>query len=83
VADGTYRRLAAAVLIAHQRRDAASCLCGWSVLGESWAVHVAEVLEVAGALRVRPPAAQVHVAPPEDRFGAGLARGYEEGRRRD
>jgi hypothetical protein len=55
MADLTYRRLAASSLVAHQRRDAASCLCGWSVLGESWAVHVAEVLDAAGALRDRPP----------------------------
>lgn len=29
-ADDTYQRLAAAVLVAHQRRDIRSCLCGWS-----------------------------------------------------
>ena len=53
--DGTYRRLAEAVLVAHQRRDSGSCLCGWSELGRSHAAHVAGVLEVAGALRDRPP----------------------------
>ena len=53
--DGTYRRLAEAVLVAHQRRDSGSCLCGWSELGRSHAAHVAAVLEVAGALRDRPP----------------------------
>lgn len=49
--DGTYRRLAASILIAHQRRDAGSCLCGWSELGHSHAEHVAEILDLAGALR--------------------------------
>lgn len=49
--DATYEDLAAAVLVAHQRRDAGSCLCGWSELGRSHARHVAEVLRVAGALR--------------------------------
>ncbi len=49
--DGTYRQLAAAVLVAHQRRDIGSCLCGWSELGKSHAEHVAAVLEAAGALR--------------------------------
>ena len=53
--DGTYRRLAEAFLVAHQRRDSGSCLCGWSELGRSHAAHVAAVLEVAGALRDRPP----------------------------
>ena len=53
--DGTYRRLAEAVLVAHQRRDSGSCLCGWSELGRSHAAHVAAVLEVAGALKDRPP----------------------------
>lgn len=53
--DDTYRRLAAAVLVAHQRRDSTACLCGWSELGHSHAEHVAQVLHVAGALRDRPP----------------------------
>ena len=52
--DGTYRRLAVAVLVAHQRYDMGSCLCGWSELGKSHAEHVAQVLEDAGALRGRP-----------------------------
>ena len=55
MSDLTYRRLASAVLVAHQRRDAGSCLCGWSELGRSHAGHVAEVLDAAGALRDRPP----------------------------
>ena len=58
MADGTYRRLAAAVLVAHQRRDDSNCLCGELRLGESWAGHVARVLDRAGALRDRPPERQ-------------------------
>lgn len=54
--DGTYRRLAAAILVAHQRRDISGCMCGWSELGRSHAAHVAAVLDGAGALRDRPPA---------------------------
>lgn len=50
-----YRDLASAVLVAHQRRDPQSCLCGWSELGQSWADHVAGVLDAAGALRDWPP----------------------------
>lgn len=50
----TYERLAAAVLVAHQRRDSASCLCGWSELGRSHADHVASVLAAAGALQTVP-----------------------------
>ena len=56
--DGTYRHLATAVLIAHQRRGDSNCLCGRLELGESWAAHVAEALDEAGALRDRPPERQ-------------------------
>ena len=49
--DRTYEQLAEAVLVAHQRRDAGSCLCGWGELGQSHARHVARVLRAAGALR--------------------------------
>lgn len=49
--DGTYRRLAEAVLVAHQRKDIGSCACGWSELGKSHAAHVAGVLDAAGALK--------------------------------
>lgn len=49
--DGTYRQLAAAILVAHQQTESSGCLCGKLSLGESWAQHVAEVLEFAGALR--------------------------------
>lgn len=31
-------------LVAHQRKDASSCLCGWSVWGASHALHVAKLL---------------------------------------
>lgn len=59
MSDGTYRHLASAVLIAHQRYNASLCLCGWSALGQSWADHVAAVLDAAGALRDSPPAAEI------------------------
>jgi hypothetical protein len=36
-----------ALLIAHQRRDAGSCLCGWAELGKS---HQADELARAGLL---------------------------------
>ena len=52
---GTYLLLATEVLVAHQRRDDSNCLCGELRLGESWAGHVARVLDRAGALRDRPP----------------------------
>jgi hypothetical protein len=32
------------VLIAHQRRDAGSCLCGWAELGRSHASHQVDAL---------------------------------------
>lgn len=51
-ADGTYRRLAGSILVAHQRMDGGGgCLCGRLRLGEGWADHVAEILNTAGALR--------------------------------
>jgi len=55
--DGSYQRLAAAVLVAHQRRDDTNCLCGELRLGDSWADHVAAVLHGVGALRRTPPEA--------------------------
>lgn len=51
MSDHTYRWLAAAILVAHQRTDDSGCLCGRLRLGESWAAHVARVLDDAGALR--------------------------------
>ena len=38
------------VLTTHQRRDSASCLCGWSRLGHSFAQHQADMLAAAGLL---------------------------------
>lgn len=33
------------VLVAHQRKDLTSCICGWAELGRSHAEHVANALE--------------------------------------
>lgn len=33
------------VLTYHQRKDAQYCSCGWGVLGESHAEHVADIFE--------------------------------------
>lgn len=41
---------AEAILIAHQRRDVGSCLCGWSELGKSHAGHQVAELRAAGLL---------------------------------
>lgn len=41
---------AEAILIAHQRRDFGSCLCGWSELGKSHAGHQVAMLREAGLL---------------------------------
>jgi hypothetical protein len=41
---------AEAVLIAHQRRDNRSCLCGWAELGKSHAGHQVAMLREAGVL---------------------------------
>ncbi len=38
-------------LVYHQRKDSASCCCGWSVLGASHAEHVADVYEESVAVR--------------------------------
>lgn len=43
-------RRAEAILIAHQRRDVGSCLCGWAELGKSHAGHQAAELRKAGLL---------------------------------
>lgn len=43
-------RQAEAVLIAHQRRDVGSCLCGWAELGRSHAGHQVAALREAGVL---------------------------------
>jgi hypothetical protein len=39
----------AKVLVEHQRRDAGSCLCGWSQWGASHAEHQWQMLRLAGA----------------------------------
>lgn len=39
------------VLIAHQRLDIRSCLCGWAELGLSHAAHQVDELRRAGLLR--------------------------------
>lgn len=39
------------ILVAHQRRDISSCLCGWAELGKSHARHQAAMLREAGLLR--------------------------------
>jgi hypothetical protein len=41
---------AGALLIAHQRMDAGSCLCGWAELGKSHAAHQADELARLGLL---------------------------------
>lgn len=51
MSDPTYRQLAAAILVAHQRRSDSNCMCGQVKLGHSWAEHVAKVLDDAGALK--------------------------------
>lgn len=38
------------ILVAHQRLDIKSCLCGWSELGKSHAKHQATMLREAGLL---------------------------------
>lgn len=42
--------LAEAILIAHQRHDVRSCLCGWAELGRSHARHQVAMLREAGVL---------------------------------
>ncbi len=44
---------ATAVLIAHQRKDVRSCLCGWAELGKSHSRHQMMMLKGAGLLAVR------------------------------
>ncbi|WP_069765973.1 MULTISPECIES: hypothetical protein [unclassified Streptomyces] len=45
------------ILVAHQRRDISSCLCGWAELGKSHARHQVAMLREAGLLRDEPEAA--------------------------
>lgn len=44
----TLDETAEAVLVAHQRRDLGSCLCGWSELGKSHPRHQVAMLREAG-----------------------------------
>lgn len=43
------RELLVRVLVDHQRRADSNCHCGGLKLGESWAVHVADMYEAAFA----------------------------------
>jgi hypothetical protein len=45
------------ILIAHQRMDPRSCLCGWNPLGQLHAAHQVEQLDAAGLFRERAPEA--------------------------
>lgn len=47
----TVEQIAEAVLIAHQRFNSGSCLCGWSELGKSHAGHQTAMLRKAGVLK--------------------------------
>jgi hypothetical protein len=55
----TVSRTAEAILVAHQRRDFGSCLCGWSELGKSHPAHQVRMLVEAGTLAADGAAAQV------------------------
>jgi len=45
---------AEAILVAHQRRDFGSCLCGWAELGKSHPRHQVEMLREASLLNDAP-----------------------------
>lgn len=62
MSDPSYRALAAAILVTHQQTSSSGCLCGRLRLGESWARHVAEVLDAVGALQVVPAHRKDHQA---------------------
>lgn len=54
------------VLVGHQRRqDNSGCLCGWRVLGASYAQHVAEaqILALAVEQITAPPGTAGHLPP--------------------
>lgn len=53
----------AALLTAHQRWDVGGCLCGWSQLGMSHALHQADVLTDAGLLADARPSGETEGAP--------------------
>ena len=44
------------ILVAHQRRDISSCLCGWAELGKSHPGHQVAMLREAGLLPDEPEA---------------------------
>ncbi len=50
----TTDRTAETILVAHQRRDYAGCLCGWSELGKSHPAHQVAMLRAAGLLNDTP-----------------------------
>lgn len=47
----TVDETATAILVAHQRRDFGSCLCGWDDLGRSHPQHQVAMLREAGLLK--------------------------------
>jgi hypothetical protein len=49
---GYDREVLIKVLVYHQRQDAQYCTCGWGVLGESHAAHIADVYEASVIARV-------------------------------
>ena len=49
----TVAETAQAILVAHQRRDIGSCLCGWAELGRSHPGHQVQMLAGAGVLADR------------------------------
>ena len=58
-----------AILIAHQRQDTSSCLCGWSELGKSHPGHQAAMLHTEGFGLIEPVAAQlIDMAEREEQF---------------
>ena len=60
----------AEVLVAHQRQNSSSCLCGWAVLGWSHAVHQEDMLTAAGFGPVK-EAAAAGLRSVQDIWGAG------------
>lgn len=52
----TVTEAAEAILVAHQRRDLGSCLCGWSELGKSHPGHQVAMLREAELLGRAPSA---------------------------
>lgn len=55
VVTGPVADTAQAILVAHQRRDIRSCLCGWSELGRCHAGHQVQMLAEAGLLAAAMP----------------------------